>query len=104
MIGIAACQPIQIVGSDGYIAGEAVAACEGEFEKQLREAEATFRASFSYSRRPVESRSTITGIPSSDYIAREARSADLVITCMHPAVRFEHSKHVGIGDLVMRTG
>ena len=51
VIGIAACQPIQIVGSDGYIAGEAVAACEDEFEKELREAEATFRASFSYSRR-----------------------------------------------------
>ena len=104
VIGIAACQPIQIVGSDGYIAGEAVAACEDEFVKELREAEATFRASFSYFRRPVEWRSTITGISLSDYVAREARSADLVITCVRPAVRFEHSKHVSIGDLVMRTG
>ena len=104
VIGIAACQPIQIVGSDGYIAGEAIAACEDEFVKELREAEATFRASFSYFRRPVEWRSTITGISLSDYVAREARSADLVITCVRPAVRFEHSKHVSIGDLVMRTG
>lgn len=104
VIGIAACQPIQIIGSDGYVAGEAMVACRDESEKEMSEAEATFRASFSSSRRPVEWRSAITDLSLSDYIAKEARSADLVITCVRPAVRFEHSKHVSIGDLVMRTG
>ena len=104
VIGIAACQPMQIVGSDGYIAGEAMVACRDESEREMREAEATFRASFSSSGRLVKWRAAVTDLALSDFIARQARSADLVVTCVRPAAAFEHAKHVSIGDMVMRMG
>ena len=104
VIGIAACQPVQILGSDGYIAGEAMVAFRDESEREMREAEATFRASFSSSGRPVEWRASVTDLALSDFIARQSRSADLVVTCVRPAVAFEHDKHVNIGDMIMRMG
>ena len=104
VIGIAACQPVQVVGSDGYISGEAMVAGRDEYESEMREAEATFRAAFSSSGRPVEWRAAVTDFALSDFIARQARSADLVVTCVRPAATFEHAKRVNIGDLVMRTG
>ena len=104
VIGIAACQPVQIVGSDGYVAGEAMVACRDESEREMREAEATFRASFASSGRPVEWRAAVTNLALSDFISRQARSVDLAVTCVRPAVAFERAKHVSIGDLVMRIG
>ena len=104
VVGISACQPVQIVGSDGYIAGEAMVACRDESEKEMREAEATFRASFASSGLPVEWRASVTDLALSDFIARQARSSDLIVTCVRPAGKFEHAKHVNVGDLVMRAG
>lgn len=104
VIGITVCQPVQIVGSDGYVAGEAMVACREELGREMRETEATFRASFASSVHPIEWRAAVTDLALSDFIARQARSADLVVTCVRPAVAFEHAKHVSIGDMVMRTG
>ena len=84
VIGIAACQPIQLLGSDGYIAGEAMVACRDESEKEMREAEVTFRASFASSGRPLEWRASVTELALSDFIAKQARVADLVVTCVRP--------------------
>lgn len=104
VIGIAACQPVQIVGSDGYIAGEAMVACHDESEREMLEAEATFRASFASSGYSVEWRAGVTDLALSEFIARQSRSADLVVTCVRPAVAFEHAKYVNIGDMIMRMG
>ena len=49
-------------------------------------------------------RSTVMFAPIVDYLARQARSADLVITGLAPPDQFDASRSVDSGDLVLQTG
>jgi nucleotide-binding universal stress UspA family protein len=97
MIGIAACQPMQIVEGDGYVPAELVQNDRDEIEKEIRKAEMEFRDAFQKRGRPVEWRSAVMFGSAADYVAGEARSADLVIT----SIAWRHAK---ISDLVMQIG
>jgi nucleotide-binding universal stress UspA family protein len=105
VVGIAACQPMQLAYADGYVSGELIEDDVKAKEKAIAAAEAEFRDAFQKRSNALEWRSTITLDPLSDFIAREARSADFVITGVdHNSSVFDASRHVELGDLVMRIG
>jgi nucleotide-binding universal stress UspA family protein len=105
VVGIAGCQPMQLAYADGYVSGEMVEDDLKAKEKGIAAAEAEFRSAFQKRTNALEWRSAITLDPLSDFIACEARSADFVITGIdHNRSLFDTSRHVELGDLVMRIG
>jgi nucleotide-binding universal stress UspA family protein len=105
VIGIAACQPLQVLYGDSYISGDLIDQDRDEIEKEIKEAEAEFRSVLQPRVEALEWRSTVTLASLSDYLAREARSADLLITKVDPAGSLlDTSKRVDTADLVMRIG
>ena len=104
VIGIAACQPMQIVYGDGFISGDIYEQDRQELDKEMKAAEAEFRSALQTRAATLEWRSTVMFTLLSDYLAREARSADLVITGIASGDLFDSSRSVNTGDLVMRAG
>jgi nucleotide-binding universal stress UspA family protein len=105
VIGIAACQPMQIIYNDGYIPGEIIEQDREELEAEIKAAEEEFRTVLGPRVSKLEWRSTVTFEALSDYLAQEARSADLFITGVDRDVSvFDRSRHVEMGDLVMQIG
>ena len=105
VIGIAACQPIQVIYGDGFIAGDVVELDRQELEQELKAAEAEFRSALHAHVGHLEWRSTATVGSLSEYLAREARSADLVISGADlPSSMFDASRHVNMSDFVMQAG
>jgi nucleotide-binding universal stress UspA family protein len=97
IIGIAACQPMQPVEGDGYVPVELVQADRDEIDREIKNAEAEFRDTFQKRGRPAEWRSAVMFGSPADYVAGEARCADLVIT----SADWRQAK---ISDLVMQLG
>ena len=104
VIGIVACQPLQITYGDGFIPGDLVEQDRAEIEKQIKEAEAEFRSALQARVSNLEWRSGVTFAPLSDYLAREARSADIIITSVTSGDLLDASRLVSTGDLVMQVG
>ena len=105
VIGIVACQPMQIFYGDGYIPGEVVEQDRDELATEIRAAEQEFRAALASRVSRLEWRSTVTFDPLPEYLAREARSADLMVTGVDQTTSlFDRSRHVDLGDLVMQIG
>ena len=104
LIGIAACQPMQMVYADGYIPGEVIEQSRQEMEVENKRAEAEFRAAFLGRAASVSWRSIVMYGALPNYIATEARSADLVITGDGKGDFFDSSRSVNTGDLIMQIG
>ena len=105
VIGIAACRPMQTVAADGYISGDIVEQDFKQIDDALEAAEVEFRKALPAHANSLEWRSTTTFGPVSDYVASEARSADLVVTGVdRNDSMFDTSRHADLGDLVMRVG
>ena len=102
--GIAACQPMQLVYGDSFISGDIYEQDRQELDKEMEAAEAEFRRALQMRAVTLEWRSTVMFTLLSDYLAREARSADLVITGIASGDLFDSSRSVNTGDLVMRAG
>ncbi len=103
VIGIAACRPIQPVYEEGFAAGDILAEDRAEIAAELAAAESQFRAALGG--HALEWRSCITYAPLADYIAEQARAADLIITGKDLGPKlFDESRRVHIGDLAMRAG
>lgn len=103
--GIAVCQQMQIMQGDVYVSGDLIEQDREEIEKEIKDAEATFRVALGLCAGPVEWRSAITLAALPGHLADEARSADLIITGIErdPAL-FDGSRHVDVGDLAMQAG
>jgi nucleotide-binding universal stress UspA family protein len=105
VIGIAACQPIQLVYDETYIAGEILGEDRKQIEKQMKEAESEFRTELKDKVPDLGWRSTVTFESLADYVAHQARAADLIITDPDTGGSvFDHTRQVGIADLVMEAG
>lgn len=100
VIGIAACQLIQSVYSDGYVSGELVDIAQGSAQSDLKEAEAQFRLLIEKRLGSVDWRSCVALDGPAGYVAREARCADLMITGASRGT----GRGVEIGDLIMESG
>lgn len=105
VIGVAACQPVQMLYGDGFLAGEVIEQDRADIGKEFKGAEAEFQTALHGRANSLEWRSLITFAPLCDFIVREARCADLVVTGPGlPAPLFDTARHVNISDLVMQCG
>lgn len=105
VMGIAAAQPLRIAYGDSYVPGEVIEQDRRELEKEITDAEIEFRSNLSRYNANLEWRSGVTFVPLADYLADQARCADLLITGVdHSGSIFDASHHVDIGSLVMQIG
>lgn len=105
VIGVAACQPLQLAVGDGYVPIDVVQDDMAEIQRQIDAAEAEFRSVLASQVRRLEWRSAVLWTPLYDHLAAEARSADLIVTKIdRTAALFDTKRHVSLGDLVLRAG
>lgn len=79
VIGITSGQPIVYSYDDGYIAGIVIEQNRLDMEKKIDALEAEFRAAFLKRNTAVEWRSNVAYGPLVDYVAAEARCADMIL-------------------------
>ena len=103
VIGIATCQPMQVDFGDSYVSGDLFEADRDEIRRDIDAAEAQFRSAFAARPAIIEWRSATTFEALSDYLARAARSADLIITGLATS-ESAATRRVDIGDLVLQAG
>ncbi len=105
MIGIAACQPLPLLYEEGLVTAEIINEDRAEIAQELDAAEAQFRATLKGRAAALEWRSTETYASLADFIAEEARAADLIVTGRDMGgTMFDNTRRVNIGDLAMRAG
>jgi nucleotide-binding universal stress UspA family protein len=105
VIGIATCQPMQIVYEDAYVPANLIEQDRQEIEKELAAAQSEFRAALQGRVSRLEWRSKVTVYSLSRYLASQARSADLVVTGVDRDLSlFDTTRHADLGDLVLQAG
>ena len=105
IIGIAACQPMMIPYSDGYVPGDLVDEDRAMLEQQCLTAETEFRTALAGKVSTLLWRSSISYDPLSDVIATAMRAADLLLIAPAPGKNGEDAtQRVNLGDLVMQAG
>ncbi|HVJ55358.1 MAG TPA: universal stress protein [Aliidongia sp.] len=107
VIGIAASQLTPMLFGDGYgyVSADVIEQFRDEAEEEIKAAEAEFRAALQSRVDTLGWRADVTFDPLPDYIARQARCADLVITGIgrDPSL-LDSSRQLTTSDLVMRAG
>jgi nucleotide-binding universal stress UspA family protein len=104
VIGIAACQPLQIVYGAGYMTADVIDIDRREIVEEMAVLETRFRAAVKDTPDP-QWRAARTPHSLAAYIARQARAADLIITAPdHTPGMVDNSRRVGVGELAMRSG
>ena len=104
IIGIAACQPMQIGSGDGDWTG-ALAVLERDIVvDELRRAETEFRTCAEIQPFVLDWRSFETFSPISQTVADQARCADIVITGLCSRASRNALTHADTGDLIVRAG
>jgi len=105
VIGIAACQPLPPVYEEGLMTAEIITEDRAEISKELAAVEAQFRTALKGRAAGLEWRSTVIYGSLADFIAEEARAADLILTGRDMGgALFDNTRRVNIGDLAMRAG
>lgn len=104
VIGIAGSQIMLTSYNDGYVPGDVIVQVHDEAKQQIKEAEAEFRNALRTNAGPLEWRSTVMSASLSEYIASEARSADLVMTSVNSADLLNASRLINAGELIMQVG
>lgn len=105
VIGVSACQPCNPIYEEGFAAGDVVAEDRAEINKELDTVAQQFRAALGGGGEHLEWRSTITYGPLADYVAEQARAADLVIIGKPTGgTFFDQTRCVDVGSLVMQAG
>lgn len=104
VVGIAARQPLQMVYGDGYMAGDVYQQDRDDTAKELKATEAEFRAALHGRAAFVEWRSAEVFAYLGDYLAHEARCADLVLTAANTGDLFDSSRAVDTGELILQIG
>jgi nucleotide-binding universal stress UspA family protein len=103
VIGIAACQPVQIGMSDGYMDGELAVIERDIVTDELAHAKVEFHAYEGLRAHELEWRSIPTLENVAHAVAAQARCADLVVTGIGP-VPGDLATHADTGDLILRAG
>ena len=103
VIGAAGCQPMQMYYAEGY-SGDVVEREQKSIDEEIKATEMEFRSALSSKVEHVEWRSTARYGPVVEFLAHEARAADLVLTGMPRGDAFDSSWAVNTGDLVLQVG
>ena len=107
VIGVSVCRPLQNVYSnmgDGYISGEVVAMDRQEIEREDKVAEAEFRDAMKDHTRHADWRSAVTFSALSQYLASQARCADLIITAVSSGAMANASRRSDTTNLILQAG
>ncbi len=105
VIGVAGAQPLQIAYGNGYLTGQMIQQQYAQVEAETTTAQSEFNCALTGKVQRLEWRPAVSMGQIADYIADEARAADLIITGVaRTGARLETSRHLDIGDLVMRAG
>lgn len=106
VLAVAACQPLLATSAAaGYISGEVVEMDEAEIEKEAREAQVELKDLLGHRAAQVDWRCVSTAEALANFVCREARSADLILTAPdHGGSLFPNTRRVKIADLVMHAG
>lgn len=105
VIGIAAAQPFVPLYEEGAMIVDVALRDKVELERELAACHAQFRKALEHRVQDIGWRSAITLEPLADYIAEEARCADLIVTGKDiGGDMFDHRRRVNVGDLAFRAG
>jgi nucleotide-binding universal stress UspA family protein len=105
VIGVGGCQPIRVSSGDGYVTSQIIEEDNALIKSQLSEAEAAFREALATRAAGLDWRQEVSFGPIADYIARQARAADVILTAVrHNDPLFDHTRHTAVSDLVMQAG
>ncbi len=104
VVGIAACQPLEMTLGDSYVSGDLIEQGSEEILVEMKLAEAEFRHATDGSVTHAEWRSTIMSPTIASYITHESRCADLIVTGAAVNRFFDTQRQVRADDLVMRAG
>ena len=102
--GIVACQPMPLVYGDGFVPAALFEQDSELIAKQMKDARAEFDSVLKARGERLAWRHTVTTGPLADYLAGEARHADLVITGVASKDLFDSARSANTGDLVMQAG
>jgi len=105
VIGIAAAQPILPLADQGFADTDIATQHLHEVDKEIALCKAQFRQALESRVKKIEWRSTVTYDSLANYIAAEARCADLIITGKDIGAAFmDDSRRVNIGALAVKAG
>ena len=105
VIGIAACNPMEIVYADGYGTGNLIEQDRAQKASAIKAAEAQFRAVLGAHVPDLQWRSSFNYAQIADTIAENARVADLVLVGPAPRGAFlDTQTHIDVGALVIQLG
>ncbi|HWU54378.1 MAG TPA: universal stress protein [Rhizomicrobium sp.] len=105
VIGISACQPVNPMYEEGFTAGDVVVEDRAEINKELAAAEQQFRDVLDSKVARLEWRSTVTYGLLADYVAEQARAADLIVLGKPVSgAFFDRTRWLDVGSLVMQAG
>lgn len=105
VVGITACRPMDVIYSDGYVPADILQQNRDDLETGIKAAEAEFHTALNGQVNLLEWRSTIMFGSLSDYVAQEARSADLLVTSADPSTASLHpAERIGVTNLLMQAG
>ena len=100
VVGVAACQLMQSLYSDGYVSGELVDVAQREAQNDMKQAEAQFRLLIEKRLGSVDWRARIAFDRPANFVAQQARCADMIVISAPPRTGLG----VNINDLVMESG
>ena len=105
VIGIAAAQPIQPLYDEGFGAADIGTQHRAEVDKEIAACKVQFRQALGARVKKAEWRSMVTFERLANYIATQARCADLIITGKDIGLSLmDNSRRVNIGDLALKAG
>jgi nucleotide-binding universal stress UspA family protein len=105
VIGIAAAQPVKILYDEACTAGEVVAEDQADIDRELNACAAQFRQALEGRAKEHEWRWTVTFDNLDDYIAEQARAADLIITGKDiGGSLLDTTRRVNVGRLAVKAG
>ena len=104
IVGIAAGQPITTVYDEGYMSGDLIEEDLKRIDQQIGIVEAEFQSALQGRNHYLEWRSRKMYGPLSDYVAVEARCADLIITGAASVGMYNGTRRVDAGELVLQAG
>lgn len=104
VIGISACQPMQVMYGEGFFPGELITQNQKELLEDLARAEAEFRGALQSCSRGIAWRSNISFGSLAEYFSHQARSADLFVAPVLTPNTLDASRRVDLGDLIVQIG
>jgi len=103
LIGIAACNPQPAFYASGDFAQSLVARHRDEIKQRMAETEERFRSTMLHRARAVEWRTAM--VNPTEYVAHEARAADLIITSVNrDSIALDPMRRLDPSELVMQAG